>query len=257
MNNMKNISQSKNRKGNIGLLFGLGLSMAIVISGLSSCGPKGTTKDKETAAYEACSSVSDYRGYINTYGTTGKYYKEAKNVVDRYVADSIEKAKTREHKIQREEAEEECYKQCTTIEACDNYLNRYPQGAYVEQVKAKKAELEKALGQEELMFAKCTTVEACAAYLKEYPKGKYVDKVKAKKAELEAAAEQAKKQEDELYKKCTTIEACNTYLKAYPQGRYVTQVNKIKSDLEKKIEDAGKKKNINNNTGKKKVGIKN
>ena len=256
MNNMKNTSQSKNRKGNIGLLLGLGLSMAIVISGLSSCGPKGNTKDKETAAYEACSSVSDYRGYINTYGTTGKYYKEAKNVVDRYVADSIDKAKTRDRKLQREEAEEECYKLCTTIEGCDNYLNRYPQGEYVEQVKAKKAELEKALGQEELMFAKCSTIEACAAYLKEYPKGKYVDQVKAKKAELEAVVEKAKKQEDDMYKKCTTIEGCAAYLKTYPQGRYVTEVLKKKAELEKKeLENSGKTKNINNN--KKKVGIKN
>lgn len=182
---MKNTSQSKNRKGNIGLLFGLGLSMAIVISGFSSCGPKGNTKDKETATYEACSSISDYRGYINTYGTSGKFYKEAKNVVDRYVADSIEKAKTREHKLQREEAEEECYKQCTTIEACDNYLNKYPQGTYVEQVKAKKAELEKARRIEEEMYGKCSTIAACDSYLKAYPQGRYVKEVQKKKAELE------------------------------------------------------------------------
>ncbi len=216
MNDMKNNSNeiakqsvnhdTINRKSKASLLLGLGLGLAVVLTGFSSCGSKsekggGKTDESEIKAYEACASVADYRAYMKTYGSNGKFYKEAKNVVDRYVADSITKAQSRERTAKKEEAaekEEECYNKCTTIEACETYL-------------------------------------------KEYPNGKYVKEVKEKKKELEDKAAKARKEEDDMYNKCTTIEGCNNYLRAYPQGRYVSQVAKKKAELEKK-ENSGKNK---------------
>lgn len=213
MNEMKNnaneiVKQSTNqnttnRKLKTGLVLGLGL--AVAVAGLSSCGGFSFNKDKnksdaDTEAYQACTSVADYRAYMNTYGTSGKFYKDAKNVVDRYVADSITKAQSRERANQKAEAEE------------------------------REAEF----------FNNCTSIAACDKYLKEYPRGKYVDEVKAIKKELEKAADdKAKKVEDEMYNKCTTVAACDAYLKTYPQGRYVSAVKKKKAELEKK-ENGGK-----------------
>lgn len=183
-----------NRKSKAGLLLGLGLGLAVAVTGFSSCGNSGNSgnsgkSDAETEAYNACFSIADYRAYMNTYGSKGKYYKDAKNVVDRYVADSAAKAKTREHSLQKEEAEDACFEKCTTIAGCDTYLKEYPQGRYVEQVKSKKKELEdaaeKAKKQEEEMYSKCTTIAACDSYLKAYPQGKYVSEVNKKKAELQ------------------------------------------------------------------------
>ena len=42
--------------------------------------------------------------------------------------------------------EDEAYYKCTTVETCDSYLKDYPQGRYVNEVKAKKAELEVKVG---------------------------------------------------------------------------------------------------------------
>ena len=210
-----------NRKNTAGLLFGLGL--AVVVAGLPSCSyfNKKDKSDKETETYQACTSIADYRDYMKTYGNSGKYYKEAKNTVDRYVADSITKAESRERSLRKAEAEErenEFYGNCTTIAGCDKYLKEYPHGKYVEEVKAKKKELEK------------------------------------------AADDKAKKQEDEMYNKCTTIAACDAYLKAYPQGRYLSAVKKKKAELEKKEADKKKNTNPAKvkkvDTGDKKVKVK-
>ena len=97
-----------------------------------------------------------------------------------------------------EKEEDMTFEKCTTIAVCNSYLKTYPQGRYVDEVKAKKAELEKkeqleAEKKEDEAYRKCTTVAACDSYLKAYPKGRYVQEVKAKKTELEA---QAKVEED-------------------------------------------------------------
>ena len=192
---------STNRKNKASLLLGLGLSVAIVAGGLSSCGGSSSKEnDSDTQTYKACTSVADYRAYMKSFGSNGKYYKDAKNVVDRFVADSTAKAQKAQAKEQAQEraeakakAEEKEYWNCTTIAACDAYLKAYPNGRFVNEVKAKKSELEK----------------------------------KAKEAE------QSEKNEDEFYKKCTTVAACDAYLKAYPNGRYVAAVNKKKAELQK------------------------
>ena len=107
----------------------------------------------DTEAYQACSSISEYRSYMQVFGSNGIHYNEAKAIVDKYVADSTAKAKQAEAKERAEAAakakaeaeakEDASYKNCTTIAACDSYLNTYPQGRYVSEVKSKKAELEK------------------------------------------------------------------------------------------------------------------
>ena len=217
---------STNRKNKANLLLGLGLGVAVMVGGLSSCGGGFGSKDNDsdTQAYKACSSVADYRAYMKTYGTNGKYYKDAKNVVDRYVADSTTKAQKAHAKEQAEERAEA------------------------------KAEAER---KEDASYKNCTTIAACDAYLKAYPKGRYVDEVKAKKSELEKKvkeAEQSVKNEDEFYKKCTTVAACDAYLKAYPNGRYVAAVNKKKAELQKnEPNNSGQNKIIKNQ---KKVKVK-
>ena len=191
------------RKNKASLLLGLGLGVAVMVAGLSSCGGFGSKdNDADTKAYESCASVADYRAYMKNYGSNGKFYKEAKNVVDRYMADSAVKA---EKAFAKEQAQERA-------EA--------------------RAEAER---KEDASYKNCTTVAACDAYLRTYPQGRYVDEVKAKKRELERKeAEQAQKKEDELYRNCTTIAGCDAYLRAYPQGKYVTQVKKKKAELENK-----------------------
>lgn len=106
--------------------------------------------DPDTEAYQACYYVNDYRTYIAEYGRNAHHYSEAKQFIDNYVADSIAKARqalAEAQANQQAEAEKEkedaAYKKCTTIAACDSYLKTYPQGRYVVEVEAKKAELEK------------------------------------------------------------------------------------------------------------------
>ena len=179
----------------------------------------------DTEAYQACQTVADYRAYMRDYGRNALHYAEAQQFVKDFVADSTAKAE-----------EDAAYGRCSTITACESYLQAYPQGRYVAEVKARKADLESAeykdeLKKEESAYRKCTTIAACESYLKTYPQGQYVQEVKAKKAELEAQAE-VEKNEDEAYRKCTTVAACDSYLKTYPQGRYVQEVRTKKAQLE-------------------------
>ena len=147
--------EAPKRKSKAGLFIGLGIGAAAVIIAVIVALVLLLKPNPDTKAYEACSSISDYRSYIHEYGSNGLHYNEAKTIVDRYVADSIDKAKRAEAKQRAEaeaqakiKAEDESYRNCTTIAACDNYLATYPQGRYVSEVKEKKAELEKKAAQE-------------------------------------------------------------------------------------------------------------
>jgi len=196
--------KQETKKSKTGLLLGLGLGLSVVVVGLSSCDRfmKNNKNNEETEAFNACISIADYRAYMKQYGPKGIHYSDAKNVVDRYVADSLEKSVAREKALRKAEAEEredEFYMNCTTIAACDKYLKEYPRGRYVAEVEEIKADLEK------------------------------------------QAAVKAEKEEEEAYKKCTTIEGCKNYLKAYPNGKYASVVKKKKAELEKKEADAKKK----------------
>ena len=59
------------------------------------------------------------------------------------MADAAQKEEAeRQAQAKAEKEEENAYKKCTTIAACENYLRTYPQGRYVGEVRAKKANLE-------------------------------------------------------------------------------------------------------------------
>ena len=98
--------------------------------------------DPDTQAYEACQTVEDYRAYMTHFGLDAKHYADAKSFVDQYVADSTEQALQAQQRTEYEKKEEAAYKRCTTVAACNHYLKTYPNGRYVEEVKAKKTELE-------------------------------------------------------------------------------------------------------------------
>ena len=132
---------SGGKKKGKGLWISLGLAVvAFAVVFLLRMKPKEETPvpvDPDTEAFMACQTVDDYRNYIGYFGKNGQHYAEAKHFVDSVVADSTAKAKA-----EAEKKEKEAFYKCTTIEACEKYLKAYPEGQYVEQVKAKKAELE-------------------------------------------------------------------------------------------------------------------
>ncbi|MBR5080979.1 MAG: protein kinase [Bacteroidales bacterium] len=142
-------------KSKTGLWIALGVVAAAAVLLLLLLKPKKeepvvVATDPDTEAYQACYNVNDYRTYIAEYGRNAHHYSEAKQFIDNYVADSTAKAQqafAEAQANQQAEAEKEkedaAYKKCTTIAACDSYLKTYPQGRYVVEVEAKKAELEK------------------------------------------------------------------------------------------------------------------
>ena len=58
------------------------------------------------------------------------------------VADSIAKVQEALAQAEAQKKEDEAYAKCTTIKACEDYLKDYPQGRYVVEVIAKKAQME-------------------------------------------------------------------------------------------------------------------
>ncbi|MBQ8958426.1 MAG: protein kinase [Bacteroidales bacterium] len=120
--------------------------------------PKPKPDDPDTQAYQACQSVADYRAYMRDYGRNALHYNDAKAFVEQHEADSTAKAQQAtalaqaqqqaeaeaqaQAQAEAEKKEEAAYKKCTTVAGCDSYLKAYPKGKYVEEVKAKKAELE-------------------------------------------------------------------------------------------------------------------
>ena len=178
--------ESKKKKS---LLIALGI-VAVVALFVLLLKPKQepAPTDPDTLAYEACQTADDYRAYVRDFGLNALHYVEAQQFVKDFVADSTAKAE-----------EDAAYGQCTTIADCESYLQTYPQGRYVAEVKAKKAELESVvfdenLKKEEAAYGKCTTIAACDNYLKTYPQGKYVDEVRTKKAQLETQAQEQPQQ---------------------------------------------------------------
>lgn len=130
-----------------GLWIALGVVAAVAIALVFLLKPKKEEPiqvDPDTEAYMACYSVNDYRAYVAAYGLNARHYTEAIQFIDNYVADSLATAAQQQAMAEAESQEEEAYQKCTTVEACDNYLQSYPAGRYVTEVQNKKAELEKA-----------------------------------------------------------------------------------------------------------------
>jgi hypothetical protein len=118
---------------------------------------KSIRNETDHAAYQACVTANDYRSYMHEFGSEGLHYDEAKTEVERLVADSTtqalqaiaeEQARLKAEaearaRAEAEQIEDKFFENCTSIAACDNYLEAYPQGRYVQEVEAKKAELKK------------------------------------------------------------------------------------------------------------------
>ena len=181
--------EAPKRKSKAGLFIGLGVGLAVVVAAVVAL-VLLMKPNPDTETFKACSSMRDYRAYMREYGIKGRHYDEAKTIVDKYVADSIEKAQAKERERQKAEAEEkekECFDNCTTIAACDTYLKDYPHGKYVTEVKARKTELEKQ--EAEIAAAKREAEKA----KQEAEKAK--KEAEKAKREAEKAAEKKKSQE--------------------------------------------------------------
>lgn len=199
--NKSKLSKEKTPLGKNGknLWIGLSFFLATLVTVLLFMLLKPAYDDPDTKSYKACQSVNDYRDYLSNYGKTAHYYNEAKFFVDSVVADSIvreqellaqkitqEKAETEAiAKAEAEKEEEESFNKCTTIYGCVRYLENYPNGKYVDQVKENKSVME-----EDNAYNKCTSINACLAYLDSYPQGKFVNEVTKRKAKFENIAHQ-------------------------------------------------------------------
>ena len=138
------------RKGKKALWIALAATVAVLALLLFLLWPKNveSVDDSDTETFQACRNIDDYRKYITDFGTEAMHYAEAQSIIDQYVADSIKikwiqdslaLSQTRRQAGKKEDA---AYKKCTSIEECEYYLTTYPNGRYVVEVKAKKAELE-------------------------------------------------------------------------------------------------------------------
>ena len=157
----KPVALAEKPKKKVGLWIGIGAAALVVLVAavvlFLKLREKSIKTEADNAAYQACITADDYRSYMHTFGSEALHYNEAKAEVDRYVADSIVKVQQAlaeeearrqaeaeaQARAEAEQKEDEIYEQCSTIMACDSYLEAYPQGRYVTEVEAKKVELEK------------------------------------------------------------------------------------------------------------------
>ena len=189
-------TEKPKKKSKVGLWIGIGAAaLAVLVAAVLlvlRVMEKSKITEADNMAYQSCVTADDYRAYIRDFGSEGLHFNEAKTEVERLVADSTAKAlqaiaeeqarlqaeAEARAKAEAEQKEDVIYENCNTIAGCDTYLEAYPEGRYVKEVEAKKAELNKA-------------AEQAAA------------KKEAQKAEEEKkkAAEQAKKKEQEKRQK--------------------------------------------------------
>ena len=186
------------KKSKVGLWIGIGAAaLAVLVAAVLlvlRVMEKSKITEADNTAYQSCVTANDYRAYIRDFGSEGLHYTEAKAEVERLVADSTAKAlqaiaeeQARQQaeaearaKAEAEQKEDVIFGNCNTIEECDTYLEAYPQGRYVQEVEAKKAELKKAAEQ--------------AAAKKEAQKAEE----KKKEAEKSAKKKEAEKKTDNI-----------------------------------------------------------
>ncbi|WP_336931628.1 DUF1566 domain-containing protein [Vibrio cholerae] len=94
------------------------------------------------------------------------------------------------------------YKKITTIADAREYLKRFPQGQYAQQVSEKL---------EDWFYEKTTDLSGMNEYLKLYPEGRYAPQV-------------AEKKELRYYEGATDISGIEDYIKNYPQGKFISVV---------------------------------
>lgn len=154
-------TEKPKKKKKVGLWIGLGVGTLVVlvvaIVLFLKLREKSLRNEADNQAYKACVTANDYRSYMRDFGSDALHYNEAKAEVERLVADSTAKAlqaiaeeqarlqaeAEARAKAEAEQIEDKFFENCTSIAACDSYLEAYPQGRYVSEVEAKKAELKK------------------------------------------------------------------------------------------------------------------
>ncbi len=155
------VTEKPKKKKKVGLWIGLGVGTLVVlvvaIVLFLKLREKSLRNEADNQAYQACVTANDYRSYMRDFGSDALHYNEAKDEVERLVADSTAKAlqaiaeeqarlqaeAEARAKAEAEQVEDKLFENCTSIAACDSYLEAYPQGRYVTEVEAKKAELKK------------------------------------------------------------------------------------------------------------------
>ena len=153
------------KKSKVGLWIGIGVAaLAVLVAAVllvSRVMEKSKITEADNMAYQSCVTADDYRAYIRDYGSEGLHFTEANAEVEKLVADSTNKAlqaiaeeqarlqaeAEARAKAEAEQKEDVIYENCNTIAGCDIYLEAYPEGRYVKEVEAKKAELKKAAEQ--------------------------------------------------------------------------------------------------------------
>lgn len=101
------------------------------------------------------------------------------------------------------------YKKITTISDAREYLKRFPQGQYVQQVSDNI---------EYTYYEGATNLLGMEYYIKNYPKGKFISIVKDR-------------QEDYYYSNASSVFHATKYMELYPKGRYYKEVSDKRESL--------------------------
>ena len=121
----------------------------------------GATKSAAYQAYKLCSTIDDYRNFVQQY-PAGTYTEMAK-----------EKIKN---------LEDQAYKLCSTIDDYRSFVQQYPAGTYTEMAKEKIKYLE------DQAYKLCSTIDDYRNFVQQYPAGTYTEMAKEKIKYLEDQA---------------------------------------------------------------------
>ena len=137
----------------------------------------------------------------------------------------VELISNRINQIQLEllEKDNNCYKNCKTIDDYRFYLKDYPNGIHTVEASNTISELEIEVEQE--TFSRCCTIDQYQDYIETYPQGCYVQAASEKIDDLFFESNKHSKRN------------CKKYLTIYPTGRHVQEANQ-------KIEKASRNKII-------------
>lgn len=124
------------------------------------------------------------------YSKAKKMYEQIINQCDDNYGGARQRLQECKNEIQKQQ-EDAVYRKCSTIEACEYYLSKYPQGRYVSRVNQIRDSLyymprprpilvddsHKWEEAEEEAYSRCTTEEACQEYLLKYPNGEHYQEI--------------------------------------------------------------------------------
>ncbi len=103
--------------------------------------------------------------------------------------------------------EKKLYEKVVKSKKYDEYLQKYPEGTYSQEIKGKR---------EDVFYGSVKDVPSADKYIKEYPFGKYLSDVQEKREEY-------------YYNESIKRNNSNIYLSEYPEGKYVSIIKPVKS----------------------------